>query len=75
MLFWDPTKCYRENRFKFNLSERMECGTPNETKNENTSVSWQQIIPRNQIFEGIHGHSTVRYGNDLWIFGGTNSNF
>jgi hypothetical protein len=50
----------------------MESSVCENKKEEEISnfVSWQEITPRNQIFEGIHGHSTIKYGNDLWIFGG-----
>lgn len=29
-----------------------------------------EIIPQNQLFEGIHDHNTVLYDNKLWLFGG-----
>ena len=31
---------------------------------------WKELIPKNQIFEGIHGHSTVLYKGGLWLYGG-----
>lgn len=33
-------------------------------------VEWQELVPTNQLSDGMHGHSTVLYHNKLYLYGG-----
>lgn len=58
------------NEKKKEIEEEIEFLSAIQLDQSNDIEDWKEIVPLNHVFEGIHGHTTIKYQGGLWLLGG-----